>query len=178
MAGSCNQRREQAVFSPGQDELLARHRRGVAATVEHDRAPAQLSRTTRLRLVAAAPHHGSDARQEFLLAERLDHVVVRARVERLHFGALVGLAGEDDDRRLRHAPDGAAHLHPVKPRHGQVQQHQVWALLGEATEGGVSIVGRDHAVSGATDQSRNSADHRRLVVDDEDQQARLRHRTH
>ena len=178
VAAGGNQRGQQAVLGPGQDEFLVRDGGGVAAAVEHDGAPSQLTGATRLRLVATAPHHGSDARQQLLLAERFDHVVVRAGVQCFHLGALVGLAGENDDRRLRHAPDRAADFHAVETGHGEVQQHQVRALLGEAAQSCVAVVRGHDTMTGPTDQGRNGADHRRLVVNDEDQQARLRHRTH
>ena len=51
--------------------------------------------------VAAAPHVGPHASQEFGDAKRLFDVVVGAGVERAHLVLLLGTGREDDDRQLR-----------------------------------------------------------------------------
>ena len=63
----------------------------MATSIQNDRSPAQLPGAPWLGLVSATPHDGPDTGQELLLAEGLDHVVVRPHVERLDFGPLVRL---------------------------------------------------------------------------------------
>jgi hypothetical protein len=116
------------------------------------------------------PHDRANPGQQLLLAERLRHVVVGARVERLHLGQLVRLARQDDDRGLAGSPDLAADVHPVAAGHRQVQEHEVRALLLEAAQSGLAVIGGDHLVSGGSDQGRDRPDHGRLIVHDEDPQ--------
>jgi len=52
-------------------------------------------------------------------------------------------------------------------------QHEIGAFLAEAAKGGIAVVGGNDAVTGAAYQGRDGADHGRLVVDDQNQQASL-----
>jgi len=73
-------------------------------------------------LARADPH--VDARQEFLVAERLAHVVVGARLEPRQPLALIGQCRDHDDRQVDLAPlraHAAAQLEPVQTRQHQVE---------------------------------------------------------
>jgi hypothetical protein len=78
-----------------------------------------------------------NARQQLDVVDRFGDEVVRARVERPHFGLLV--AGRDhDDRqqgRGRVGPQPPADLVAVQARHHDVQQDQVGLPLGDEIEG-------------------------------------------
>ena len=78
----------------------------------------------------------------------------------------------DEDRRRA----GGAHLagdrEPVRAGHRQVEQDEVRALLAEAPDGGQAVVGRDDLVALGADERGDGADHRRVVVDDEDAEGR------
>ena len=119
----------------------------------------------------ATPQDRPDPREQLLAAERLGDVVVGAGVERLDLGQLVGLAGQDDDRDLARPAGDADHLDAVAAGHREVEQHQVGRLLGEPAQGRVAVVRGHDLVAGRADQRGHRADHRGLVVHDEDAQA-------
>ena len=54
----------------------------------------------RLGVALGAAHDGVDAGDQFVLVERLGHVVVGAEAETLDLVLDAGEAGEDQDRRL------------------------------------------------------------------------------
>ena len=61
-----------------------------------------------------------------------------------------------------------ATLNPSGPGHREVQQDEVGVLLAEALDGGQPVVGGDDLVALGADERGDGADHRRVVIDDED----------
>ena len=75
---------------------------------------------------AAAPaERRAHARQQFVGPERLGHVVVGARVERLDLRPLLAFHRQHDDRHARHRANPAAQLDTVHARHVEVGDHQL-----------------------------------------------------
>jgi hypothetical protein len=71
----------------------------------------------------AAAKHRLDAREELARGERLDEVVVGARLEPGDLVGLAAAAGEEDDRHRDRAPLGAQLPREGKP--GRVREHPV-----------------------------------------------------
>ena len=94
-----------------------------------------------------AAHDRGDARQQLLLAERLDEVVVRADPERLHLGGLGALAGDDEHRDVARRPQLADDGEPVGAGHREIEQDEVGPLLAESLDGGQAVVGGDDLVA-------------------------------
>ena len=78
--------------------------------------------------VAGAAQRGLQSRDQLARAERLDDVVVRARLERTHHVVLVADRGQHEDRHLAPLADLAADLHAVAVREQQVEDRRVGAL--------------------------------------------------
>ena len=115
-----------------------------------------------------APHDRRDPGQELLLAEGLDEVVVGADAECLDLGRLAALARDDEDRAVARGAHLAGHGEPVGAGHREVEQDEVRTLLAEALDGGQAVVRRDDLVALGADQRGDGADHRGVVVHDED----------
>ena len=62
---------------------------------------------------------------------------------------------------------------PSRPRHGQVEQHDIDRIGAESAHRLVAVVGRDDAVAGLAQYGSERADPRRLVIDDEQRQRPL-----
>jgi hypothetical protein len=95
----------------------------------------EVGEAQRLALVgrlAGAPQQGANARAQLVERERLDQVVVGARVQASHAVGDGVAGGEHEDRRAvaaaAHAP---AHLEPVHVRHGHVQDDEVGGVVAE-----------------------------------------------
>ena len=59
------------------------------------------------------------------MAERFDHVVVRAKLQTEHPLVFLAPCGDHDDGDVRCNPDAAAHLHAVQIGQPQIQQDHV-----------------------------------------------------
>ena len=71
--------------------------------------------------------------------------------------------------------DAPADRGAVQAGHREVEQHQVGRVLAEPPQRLLAVVGGDDAVAGLAEQRAERADHRGLVVDDEDlERARVR----
>src|SRR5450631_1839966 len=72
---------------------------------------------TRMFLVGNAPKQRADTRKQFLNAERLDHVIIGARVKRPDLILLRASYREHDDGNFRTAANLPASLQSVQHRH-------------------------------------------------------------
>jgi hypothetical protein len=108
--------------------------------------------------------------------ERLDHVVVRARLQAQHHVHGVALGRQHDDRHARLGPDLPAHVDAVRPREHQVEQHEVGPGLPERLERLVAVV-HERRLEAFTAQ--HDAEHlceRQVVVDDQYTSSHAPHR--
>ena len=71
------------------------------------------------------PGHGADACHELMHAERFDHIVVGAHLQRYNPVDLLAASADHDDRYLRACPDGAADVSAVHVGQPQIQQHEI-----------------------------------------------------
>ena len=126
------------------------------------------------RLGRADPAAGGRAHAgcELLHRERLDEVVVRADLERVHAVVLGAAGGHDDDRRadalvsrlLDHAP-------AVDPGKHEVEHADVRMLVAEPREPGLAVRDTDRVEAGGLEMAGHAAGDDVVVLDDQD----LRH---
>ncbi len=90
------QQLEHFVFLAGQVDAVAGHFDGLGIQIDDDVAGAD----DRLGVALGAADHGVDARDQFVLVERLGHVVIGAAAERLDLGVDFGGARQDHHRRV------------------------------------------------------------------------------
>ncbi len=113
---------EHLVFLAGQMHPVAVHLHCLGVEVDGDVAGLD----HRLGMALGAADHRVDAGHQFVLVERLGHVVVGAAAQGLHLGVDLGRAGQDHDRGvdLGHA-QLAQHVHAGHVGQIEVQQDQV-----------------------------------------------------
>jgi hypothetical protein len=114
------------------------------------------------------PHRGAQPGQQLVHAERLGHVIVRARIQRGHLLALLAPRRQHDDRGGRpaaHAPD---HVGAVHVRQAEVQDEHVRALAGHGGQPRGAVGGRADLVLARGQVDPQRVQDRRLVVDDQD----------
>src|SRR3954451_1791830 len=126
LAGQCH---EQVELQRREGDRLARPRDLVRRDVDRDVADRQLLG----RLGLGAPHPGADAGDELLGLERLDDVVVGARLQAEDDVDGVALSREHHDRHARLGADGPADVDAVHAGEHEVQQHDIGPQL---THGG------------------------------------------
>ena len=96
----------------------------------------------------AAAGDGADAGHHLLDPERLDDEVVGAQLQAQHAIDLLGLGADEDDRHVRVAgADLAADVVAARPRHHDVQQHEVRRFGLEARQRLAPVVGGDGVVA-------------------------------
>ena len=88
-----------------------------------------------------------DARQQFLNAERLGHIVVGACVKRLHLRSFVLANRQNQHRRCATRTDGPADFDAAHGGHHQVRDHQVRRPVAEKAQALLGIVGGANIVS-------------------------------
>ncbi len=117
-----------------------------------------------LRLAAGAAKHRANTGHQLAKAERLDHVVVGAELQKQHPVDLLTAGRHHDDRHGRLGPKATTHLPPVQVGQPQVQQHQVGGGSGQ----GVGAVGHQTHVEALALQAgpQRLADGR-VVLDDQ-----------
>ena len=93
----------------------------VGVDVEREIADAQGSRAAR----RAAAQQGAHPREQLLALERLDEIVVGARVETLYAGLERVARGEDQDRHVVVGAQRAGDLQAVESGQAEVEDHQV-----------------------------------------------------
>ena len=90
-------------------------------------------------LAARSAQDGTDARVELIGGERLDEVVVRARVEQADDLVLLVAGGRDDHRNLAHGTQHLEHLSTIDVGQTEVEHDDVGAVgqhLAEAHQAG------------------------------------------
>ena len=110
------------------------------------------------------PQRHPDARHQLLCPERLGHVIVGARVERLHFGALFALHRQHDDGHRGDRPNPLAQLEAVHPRHEQIRDDQLRVPLIEVRERRLAFARGLHLIPLARQHGAQHACDLRLVV--------------
>ncbi len=115
-----------------------------------------------------AAEMGTDAGEKFLDAEGLGDVVVGAGVEGLDFALLVLSNGEDDDRSLMAAADGAADFDAAHVGHHEVGHDEVGNPVVKDAQALFGVVGGAHVEALRGECGAQHAGDLRLIVDDED----------
>jgi len=77
-----------------------------------------------LLLSGRAAQSGTNAREQFLRAKRLDHIVIRARVESADFAALVIPDRQHQNRHLAPRAKALADSCAIDVRKAQIQNHE------------------------------------------------------
>ena len=114
----------------------------------------------------AAAEQGPDPGQQLLQGEGLDEVVVGAGVEPGHPVVDRGPGGEHEHRGVvAGLAQAAAHLEPVHPRHGHVEDDGVGRPLGVGAERGRAVLGRLGLVALEPQGAVQGLAHRGFVVD-------------
>ena len=120
--------------------------------------------------VRRPPEQGSDPRPKLARRERLDHVVVRPRVEPPDPIRLVRARGDEDDGHF--ALGGVAlpaqppqELVAARPRQHPVEEHEVHPGSPERLPRARYVLRLAHLVSRFTEVSRDHLPHGRLVLD-------------
>ena len=110
--------------------------------------------------------------------ERLDEIVVAARIEAGDHVLGVGLGGHQDDRNERQRSIGfepPRHLDPVELRHHDVEQNQVRLDLARLCERFLAVDRGHHFVALALEPELGDVDIGLVVVDNQDA-GRIAHR--
>ena len=81
----------------------------------------------------------ADAGEQQPLAEWLGDVVIGAERQAGGLVLLLVLAGEEDHRQVGMFAQPAEQLHPVHPRHLDVEYRQIGRILGERLKGGFAV---------------------------------------
>jgi len=114
------------------------------------------------------PEHGSHPRHEFLGAERLRDVVVRANLEAHELVGLLAPAGEHDDRHVRLPTESPGDIEAVELGQTEIEHDEIRLLGARGGERGLSIVCHDHREAGVLEIVACELHDLRLVVDDHD----------
>ena len=148
------------------DERL--HVVGVEAELlDHDRVAA-----ARLGLADAAAGRRAHARGQLLEGERLDEVVVRADLERVHAVVLRSARGDDDDRSADPSERACSMTRqPSIPGKHEVEHADVGPLVAKAGEPGLAVRDADRVEARRLEVARHAASDDVVVLDDQD----LRH---
>src|ERR1700730_28205 len=112
-----------------------------------------------------SPEQGLDARDELLTAERLDDVVVGARLQTAHSLELSAPRGQHQDRHVADIPDPFERLPAVQVRHPHVENNEGGRGLVEGPETGATIFRLLHGEPGSSEQLGDETADIRVVVD-------------
>jgi hypothetical protein len=110
----------------------------------------------------------SHTRQQFIYVKRLGHIVVRARIQRLHLVSAVGPAGQNDDRCRGPAPEPSDDLHPIQIRQPKVEDDQIRRVTPSDLKRLGARGRRVHLITAYPQVDLQRAQDLRLVVDDQD----------
>src|SRR5438093_3892414 len=160
------ERGEQPELGRRQIERLARDGRLMRARI--DRELSDRGRGPRARRGNGATQQGAHARGELLLREGLLEVVVGAEVKEPRALVAAFLAGEHEDRRRRRGANAPADLVAGELGEAAIEDDEVRRLFGVPPQGRLAVVRGDHLVAILSEERRHHADHRALVVDDQD----------
>ena len=120
----------------------------------------------------AAPQQRAQPREQLLERERLDQVVVGARVEPAHAVGHRVARGQDEHRRaVAGGAQPAAHLEPVHARHQHVEHQRVGRAGRQRVERLGAVGGQLGLVALQPQRAVDRLTHRRLVVDHQDAHA-------
>src|SRR5262245_37334136 len=120
-----------------------------------------------VRLAATAPERGPDAREQFVDAERLGHVIVGARIEGLDLRPFLAFDGEHDNRHGRHGADPAAQLDAVHPRHVQIGDDELRPPFSEVRQRRLAFGGDADLIALAGQDRPQHARDLRFIVNDQ-----------
>jgi hypothetical protein len=158
---------QQVELARRQLQRAAVHARLPAARVDPQPADHDLG-VVRVVPAATAAQHGADARVELRRAERLDHVVVGARVEHGDDLGLVVAGRGDDDRDPADPPQHPQHRGAVDVGQPEVEDDDVRTTADGVLEAGQpGRRGRDGVAALGQPAHERGAD-RRVVLDDQD----------
>ena len=113
-----------------------------------------------------APHSRADSRQQFLNAERLGDVIIRAGVQDLYFVAL-GIADRQyNDGHVGSFADSAAGFEASNTRHVEIEQDQIRMIRAQDFERLLAGFRFDNGVAQVGQRCLHGATQLRLIVDD------------
>ncbi len=104
--------------------------------------------------------YGAQSGEEFAKAERLGHIIVRARFQRLDLVFFLATNADHDDTGIgRQPPNAAAGFDPAHARHINIQQHEFGGAALELSQRGFAIGSFVDGKTGGTERgSQNPAD--------------------
>ena len=120
------------------------------------------------RAEAAAPQQRTDAGNQQSQAERLGDVIVRAHLEAGFLVALVVLAGEEDHGERGTLANAAQQLHPIHPRHLDVEHREVGRIFVERLQRCFAVRIDAGGESFGLERDRNRGEDVAVVVDQRD----------
>jgi hypothetical protein len=131
--------------------------------------PEILGQRAVLVLEVAHARDALDEQHQFLVQERLQHVVERALAHRVDGGVDGAVRGHQDDLgRAVLLARGAQHVEPRGPRHADVGDDDVERVRLQADQTLLAVSGGDHAVPDPRQRILERDADRLLVVDDQD----------
>ena len=136
----------------------------VRVGVQRQVADAQRRRAAR----RAAAQQRAHAREQLLALERLDEVVVGARVEALDARLQRVARGQDQDRHVVVGAQRARDLDAVELRQAEVEDHEVGRERAALLERGRAVGGRAHLVALHAQRALQRLGDVLVVLDDED----------
>src|SRR6267143_340013 len=162
---TAQEQRQQIELGPGEPQLAIRDRRLSRAGIEGERAGADRL-VLRLGRLGGPAQHRAYARRDLARGERLEHVVVGAKLQADHAVRLLVTAGEDDHGHVTPLPQRAEEREPAPVRQHEVEDHEVGAVRETARlaqRGGLFDL---EAV--APERESEALADGRLIVDEED----------
>jgi hypothetical protein len=118
----------------GQPDFVASHNHAAGGEVDLQAAGfEQRRRGFRSQRRAAQP--GTDARQQFLHAERLGHVIVGAGIQGADLVLFHIADRQDDDGQIPAGANRTAGFQAAHAGHRQIQQHQIVPVAAQHVQG-------------------------------------------
>jgi hypothetical protein len=88
-----------------------------------------------------AAENSSDASQEFIAAERFDHIVIGSLVEAVDDVLAAALCGQHQDGHIRELADSFAYLETVQPGHHDIENNKRGLLILDHLQSGLALAG-------------------------------------
>src|SRR6185437_13934515 len=134
------------------------------------RIDAEISRSQNLiwSALRRAAKMRSYARQQFLGAEWLGHVVVSPRIQRLNLHMILIAYRENDDGRARGPANRLAQIDACYFRHHEIRYHQIWRPLRKRAQSFFRIIGDTYIVALRGKRCSQNTCNLRLIIDNKD----------
>src|SRR5258708_36643318 len=109
-----------------------------------------------------------DPRQQFVEREGLGEIVVSAAVQSVHLIRDLVAGREHNDREIVVEPQTTAHLEPIEPWHGDIQEHKVRLMCPSSGQARLAIHGSIHLEPLIGEAPLDQWDEMRVVVHQQD----------